>query len=86
MDVLSKRSAGGQITTGSHLQSEITQSYCTALSELDQRLWKLLIIVSYDERGRFVKPETDLRYYVTNLCNRHHLSGASTASHVVKYS
>ena len=67
MDVLSKRSAGGQITTGGHLQSEITQSYYTVLSELDQRLWKLVVIVSDDEWDRFVKTESYLRYYVINL-------------------
>ena len=68
MDVLCKRSAGGQITTGGNLQSEITKSYYTALSELDQRLWKLVVIVSNDERGRFVKTEA---YYVIDLSMAH---------------
>ena len=67
MDVLSKKSAGGLITSGGHLQSEITQSYYAALSELDQRLSKLVVIVSDDEWGCFVKTETDPRYYVINL-------------------
>ena len=48
------------------IPSEITQSYYTALSELDQRLWKLLVIVSDDEWSCFVKTEAYLRYYVIN--------------------